>query len=340
MKPINGTTGNDRLYGTTNSESLFGGIGHDALYAGAGEDTLYGGDGHDLLYGEDGHDLLYGEDGHDYLDGGAGNDLLYGGTGNDYFYGGTGNDTIWGGTGNDTYQKYTKFDLTITDTQVVSAVETDTLNSIEVVIIDDDFFAKDYNIDASALTIRAELEGSRGGNNKIQGGSGNDKLVGNEGSDTLVGNGGNDTLDGTNLGFSSPGDIDVLTSNNQVGQDLVDQDLFVLGRTSGYNNVHYLDSGIAPNSGNASYARITDFDIINSPGELASEVDRIQLWGAASDYRLGMTTVNGQTGVGIYKTEGSVSNLLDDDLIGLVQGNGVDLNTLNLTDNTQFVYVV
>ena len=52
-----------------------------------------------------------------------------------------------------------------------------------------------------------------------------------------------------------------------------------------------------------------------------------------------MTTVNSQKGVGIFKKEGSVSNLLDDDLIGLVQGKGVDLNTLNLTDNNQFVYV-
>ena len=130
------------------------------------------------------------------------------------------------------------------------------------------------------------------------------------------------------------GAIDDLTSNNQV-----DRDLFILGKKSKNSNVFYLDSGIAPNSGNASYARITDFDIIDSPGELATQVDRIQLWGVASDYRLGRTTVNRNTGVGIFKKEGSVSNLLDDDLIGLVQGSGVNIRTLSLTDNNQFVYV-
>ena len=348
---LNGGTGNDTIWGGVGHDFLVGGVGHDTLDGGAGHDSLYGGVGNDKFYGYAGNDYLfggtgndefYGGTGNDLLDGGADNDtlygradndLLYGGAGNDLLDGGAGNDTIWGGTGYDTYQKYTKFDLTVTDTQVVSAVETDTLNSIEVVNITA-FSLKDYNIDASALTIRGELQGSTG-NDQIQGGSGNDRLRGYHGSDTLIGNGGNDTLDGTIFGFSDPGDIDVLTSNNQV-----DRDLFLLGRTSVNNKVYYLDSGIAPNSGNASYARITDFDIIDSPGELASEVDRIQLWGVASDYRLGMTTVNGQTGVGIYKTEGSVSNLLDDDLIGLVQGNGVDLNTLNLTDNTQFVYVV
>ena len=166
----------------------------------------------------------------------------------------------------------------------------------------------------------------------LYGGDGNDWLYGGDGNDWLFGDIGNDTLDGTFYGLSDPGEIDILTSNSPV-----DRDLFVLGGL-GNSNAYYLDSGTAPNSGNASYVRITDFDLKNSPKE--SLFDQIQLWGVASDYRLGMTTVNGQTGVGIYKIEGSVSNLLDDDLIGLVQGNGVNLNTLNLTDNNQFVYVV
>ena len=339
---IFGKAGKDLLYGKAGKDLLRGGAGNDFLYGGSGNDTIWGGADNDLLYGQADNDLLRGEAGNDTIFGGAGNDTIWGGAGNDLLYGGAGkdffvsiagNDTIFGGADNDKLMKFTRFDVTVTDTQIVSAVESVTFNSIEVVSIVA-FPLKDYNIDATALTIRGELQGSTG-NDKIQGGSGNDELRGHRGSDTLIGNGGNDTLDGTILGLSSPTDIDVLTSNNQV-----DRDLFVLGRTSGHNKVFYLDSGIAPNSGNATYARITDFDIIDSPGELATQVDRIQLSGAANDYRLAMTTVNGQTGVGIYKKEGSVSNLLDDDLIGLVQGNGVNLNTLNLTDNTQFVYVV
>ena len=332
MAIIYGAATSYMLYGTVINDKIFGEAGNDTLFGKAGNDTLFGKAGNDSLDGGADNDSLFGGADNDLLDGGAGNDLLDGGAGNDTLFSVAGNDTIYGGSGNDKLIRVTEFDVTVTDTQIVSAVESVSFNSIEVVTI----YAANLadNIDASALTIRGELNGSTG-NDKIQGGSGNDKLCGYSGSDTLIGNGGNDTLDGTMSGLGYLTDIDVLTSNNQV-----DQDLFVLGETSGFNQVYYLDSGIAPNSGNASYARITDFDIIDSPGELASEVDRIQLWGVASDYRLGMTTVNGQTGVGIYKTEGSVSNLLDDDLIGLVQGNGVDLNTLNLTDNTQFVYVV
>ena len=332
---IFGKAGDDRLYGRAGNDTLFGGANNDTLFGGANNDILFGGAGNDLLRDEAGNDTVFGGSGNDTIWGGSGNDLLYGQAGKDFFVSiaGNGNDTVFGGSGNDTLMRFTNSDVTVTDTQIVSAVESVSFNSIEAVTIAA-FLLKDCNIDATALTIRGRLQGSTG-NDKIQGGSGNDDLRGHRGSDTLIGNGGNDTLDGTIFGLSSPTDIDVLTSNNQV-----DRDLFVLGRTSGHNKVFYLDSGIAPNSGNASYARITDFDIIDSPGELATQVDRIQLWGVASDYRLAMTTVNGQTGVGIYKTEGSVSNLLDDDLIGLVQGNGVNLNTLNLTDNTQFVYVV
>ena len=315
MAIINGTATSNMLYGTVINDTLFGRAGNDTLFGRAGNDTLFGGADNDLL------------------DGGAGNDLLDGGAGNDTLFSVAGNDTIYGGSGNDKLIRVTEFDVTVTDTQIVSAVESVSFNSIEFVVI----FAGNLadNIDASALTIRGEFRGTDS-NDKIQGGSGNDKLCGYSGSDTLIGNGGNDTLAGTLFGFIDLGGIDVLTSNS-----LRDRDLFVLGGNLDYHhNVFYLDSGIAPNSGNASYARITDFDIIDSPGELATQVDRIQLSGVASDYRLAMTTVNGQTGVGIYKTEGSVSNLLDDDLIGLVQGNGVNLNTLNLTDNNQFVYVV
>ena len=232
------------------------------------------------------------------------NDKLIGTTGNDTLYGKAGHDKLDGLGGNDTLDGGGGIDW---------------------------LFGEGGNDRIYGGVGHDWLYGGTG-KDRIVGGTGNDWLSGGSGNDTLYGGTGNDTLLGGRYGVSTdPGEIDVLTSNSQN-----DRDLFVLGGL-GNSNAYYLDSGTAPNSGNASYARITDFDLKNSPKE--SLFDRIQLWGVASDYRLGMTTVNSQTGVGIYKTEGSVSSLLDDDLIGLVQGRGVNLNTLNLTDNNQFVYV-
>ena len=249
------------------------------------------------LLGEKGNDSLDGGGGKDYLDGGSGKDTLLGGANNDWLFGEGGNDWLFGEGGNDWL--FGGYNNDILD----GGGGKDTLSGIK-------------------------------GNDTLYGGGGNDRVVGGSGNDKLYGGTGNDTLFGGTYGVSTDlGEIDVLTSNS-----LLDRDLFVLGGQLGNrNNAYYLDSGTDPNSGNASYARITDFDLKNSPKE--SLFDRIKLSGVASDYRLGMTTVNSQKGVGIYKIEGSVSSLLDDDLIGLVQGRGVNLNTLNLTDNNQFVYV-
>ncbi len=114
-----------------------------------------------------------------------------------------------------------------------------------------------------------------------------------------------------------------------------DQDTFVLGTGFIFGQVLY-DS-----AGNADYARITDFDLINFAGELATQADRIQLRGSASDYRLvNNLNVGGFIGVGIYDRN-VIANPFDDDLIGLVQGvtAGNGFGQLNLTNTTQFTYV-
>ncbi len=111
---------------------------------------------------------------------------------------------------------------------------------------------------------------SGGGNDTLNGGSGNDILNGGNGNDSLLGGSGNDILTG-----GGDGQIDVLTSGS-----FADQDTFVLGTGFIFGQVLY-DS-----AGNADYARITDFDLIDFVGELATQVDRIQLRGSASGYRL------------------------------------------------------
>jgi hypothetical protein len=114
----------------------------------------------------------------------------------------------------------------------------------------------------------------------------------------------------------------------------LDQDTFVLGTAGLFGSLLY-DS-----SGNADFAVITDFDLINLVVEPSTQVDRIQLRGSASDYRLqDNVTVGGYTGVGIY--DGNSPSVFDDDLLGIVQGvtAGNILGQLNLSNSTQFVFV-
>jgi Ca2+-binding RTX toxin-like protein len=163
------------------------------------------------------------------------------------------------------------------------------------------------------------------GNDSINGGTGNDSLIGGLGNDSLNGGIGNDILLG-----GGDGQIDVLTSGGSV-----DRDTFVLG-TAGI-----LGSVLYDSAGNRDFARITDFDLINLVGELASQVDRIQLRGAEANYRLQNGVVaGGFTGVGIFDRN-VIANPFDDDLIGLVQGvtAGGGFGQLNLANATQFVYV-
>ncbi len=163
------------------------------------------------------------------------------------------------------------------------------------------------------------------GNDLLNGGAGNDILNGGAGNDLLIGGTGNDLLIG-----GGDGQIDVLTSGS-----LFDQDTFVLGTGGIFGSILY-DS-----VGNADFARITDFDLIDFVGEPANQVDRIQLRGAAADYRLANGVVaGGFVGVGIFDRNSTIA-AFDDDLIGLVQGvtTGSVFGQLNLNNATQFVFV-
>jgi Ca2+-binding RTX toxin-like protein len=157
------------------------------------------------------------------------------------------------------------------------------------------------------------------GNDILNGGAGNDILNGGNGNDILIGGAGNDILAG-----GGDRQIDVLTSGSGL-----DRDTFVLGTGGIFGQVLY-DA-----VGNADFARITDFDI-RSGAEPVTQVDRIQLRGTAANYSLDRVTLGSVRGTGIYDRNGTLTDN-DDDLIGFIQG--VDDNSLSLTNPTQFVFV-
>lgn len=143
-----------------------------------------------------------------------------------------------------------------------------------------------------------------GGNDELLGGGGNDQLLGGIGNDSLNGGGGNDTLIGYQGGVNP--EIDSLRGD-------VGADLFVLGDSS---TVFYGQAGLS------DYAVIRDFK--------TTQLDRIQLKGQASDYRIGVSPIAGLSGAAIFLKAG-------DDLIGVLRS--VNPNQVNLDNASQFVYV-
>lgn len=316
---ITAGSGNNSITATSFSGStvVLGLGGNDTIRGGSGTDSLRGGTGNDFLQGNSGNDILRGEDGDDILRGNAGNDNLV------------------GGTGTDRVVESGNFNYTLTNSQLLGN-GTDSLSSIEAATL---VAGSSGNIiNASGFSGTTTIL-ARSGNDLVEGGSGADRILGNDGIDTIRGNAGNDnltggrgtdvvvggsgddTLTGTDFVARGVGERDLLTSGSTL-----DRDLFVLGES---NRVYYLDSGA---SSTPSFARISDFDLFGSLR------DQIQLEGTDTDYRLEAVTVSGFSGVGIFKREGTVDTF-DDDLIGLVQGNGVNTNSLDLNNSNQFVYV-
>ena len=370
----NGNFGTDTLVGVERIyfglggayDVVTGGTGGDFLRSGTAWSIIVGGGGNDLLNGKDDYfDTLHGGTGKDTLDCGRGKDILTGGTGADRFVFDSvadGLDTItdfnsaqsdliqisasgFGGITNTNDFSFNSANNTLSfkQDQIAILQGVTTFDIATSLVLYDMPKGGTGNETLKGGTSNDTLNGGGGnetiygfkGNDKLNGGGGNDLLLGGTGNDTLNGGTGNDTLDGTSFGLSNPKEIDVLTSNSEV-----DQDLFVLGETSGHNKVYYLDPGVGPHYHNESYAKITDFDIINSPGELATQVDRIQLFGVASDYVLSWLNINGQIGVGISKIETDVFRRTGYDLIAFVRGDGVNIDTIDLNDSNQFVYVM
>jgi len=174
---------------------------------------------------------------------------------------------------------------------------------------DDDVFGNNGNDRLLGENGNDTLDGGAG-NDVLNGGNNNDLLIGGSGNDILVGGLGNDTLIGTDDSLTNPGagERDVLRGNSGA-------DLFVLGDTM---NVFYDDDGTTIALGNVGRATIQGFEM---------GIDKIQLYGAAGDYRL-IATVVGNTN--IYENTGSVR-----ELIGVVEGT----TGLSLSSSSQFSFV-
>jgi len=325
---IFGLDGNDTISALGTNDTLNGGAGNDTLNGGAGNDLLNGGTGNDSLIGGTGTDTLNGGDGNDIIRSDGDGGIYRGDAGNDVMFSGLGTETMDGGTGVDL------IDHTAFSGNYVFNMTTGLTNFGGESYINFENATMGAGNDNVTGNASANVINGGAGNDTLNGGAGNDSLIGGTGTDTLNGGAGNDSLIGGTgndiLNGGGDGQIDVLTSGS-----LFDQDTFVLGTGGIFGSILY-DS-----VGNADFARITDFDLIDFIGEPANEVDRIQLRGAVADYRLANGVVaGGFLGVGIFDRNSTI-NPFDDDLIGLVQGvtTGGAFGQLNLTNATQFVFV-
>ncbi|MGF1522101.1 MAG: hypothetical protein ACFBSF_07260 [Leptolyngbyaceae cyanobacterium] len=304
-----GTPGNDVLTGTTGNDAIRGNAGEDILAGAEGDDIISGGPGDDVISGNPGNDTILGGLGDDYIGGGKGSDRLGGRDGDDVLngrddddllLGGLGNDVLIGGEGNDTAYGEAGDDIFSgsrgMDTLVGGAGN-------------DQLFAGKENDTLSGGSGDDHLEG-RDDDDRLMGGTGDDTLIGGEGEDTLI---------GAASIQRGRGEADILTGG--AGELDTQTDTFVLGDVDGV----FYDDGNTSSQGISDFALITDF---------FCSFDVIQLAGAAADYRLEDSLVNGVAGTLIlWNGDGS----LEGELIGLLQS--VESSSLDLNNSSQFQYV-
>jgi Ca2+-binding RTX toxin-like protein len=135
--------------------------------------------------------------------------------------------------------------------------------------------------------------------------------------DLIVGMSSDDVISGVPTGslLNGRGSFDTLTGNGG-------NDLFVLGTSS---DVYYNDGQLS-RSGSVDFATISDF----------SAGDRIQLKGAATDYRLSSSAISGISGTLVSWRAAAGAGSVDE-VIGFVQG--LQPSALSLTNSSQFLYV-
>jgi Ca2+-binding RTX toxin-like protein len=306
---LSGGAGNDIVLGGTGDDFVEGNDGNDTLYGSLGNDTLFGETGSDTLYGETGDDTLYGGAGDDSLDGGAGNDTLIDSNGNDILFGGDGNDILSGGDSNNildsnnlldggngydiaTYSgAYSDYVTTVISDGAVQVIRkdrySDKLFGIERITFANgayDVYVGDAGDDnqTAAPNVWSLLSG-RAGNDTLSGGAGNDTLSGDDGNDTLIGGLGNDTLTGGAGDDYLNGYGSTVTNDSQFDYLTggTGWDTFVLGEKG---KVFYNETG-------DGYAVIQDWH--PATGGMDAEIDRVQLAGNASQYKVNFTSVNG-----------------------------------------------
>jgi Ca2+-binding RTX toxin-like protein len=323
---INGNAGDDLIFGDASfSENLdLVGIGNDTIKGGKGNDAIFGQNGEDSLLGGAGNDLVSGGNDNDILKGGKGNDRLFGQDGEDKLLGQKGDDTLEGGNGNDL---------------IIGNQGKDTLRG-------DSFAGQPFSTASGNDTLIGGggddiLDGGRG-DDILVAQNGDDQLVGGQGNDELNGGSGKDKLIGTDTVFFAPqqfgfgaGERDTLTGGRG-------NDTFVLGLAEALtrtedgtdgtvNDVVLYDDGNVNNIGTQGYALIEDFGYIGD--YFIRGVDKIQLAGSESEYSLGASPIDGIDGTGIFLNEGQNTP----ELIGIVKR--ISEDTLNLSDNNQFIFV-
>ncbi|WP_188916187.1 cadherin domain-containing protein, partial [Caulobacter rhizosphaerae] len=249
---IAGGVDDDTLYGQNGDDTLHGGFNNDFLSGGAGADWLYGDTGDDTVFGGTGADRLFGGRGTDYLSGEDGDDTFYVDSADGVFFdtynGGAGFDTIMASSTIYAEAIYgvEKIDiggLTSTELQFSAAdttVDLTGVNTTALVIIRTGAGA-DHLIDNDSSHVLFGDDGAdvliaRGGDDLLLGGAGDDDLDGGDGEDTFYflgtsggfdrisgGAGVEDTItvgdgaggmagDGTVIGLSSVGGIEVISA--------------------------------------------------------------------------------------------------------------------------------
>lgn len=193
--------------------------------------------------------------------------------------GGSGNDLLIGRGGNDTYIVNTALDV---------IQEANTPNEIDTVRA-----SSQYTLDANVerLYLIGTAINGLGNNlaNTIVGNAAINNLFGYGRNDTLNGAAGNDSLTGSSVDGGAA-EVDKL-----IGGD--GKDTFVLGTING----RFYDEGTASKAGKGNYALIADFTV---------GADRLQLKGAADDYRLGASGVDGVKGSGLFLETGATDELI------------------------------
>lgn len=270
--------GNDTVTSGTGGNVIQGGLGNDTLTAG----NATPGNGADRIDGGAGNDTITGGSGTNFLTGDAGNDTLGGGAGASTLAGGAGINILNGGTGNSTADYFDSsvgvtVTLALATAQHVSALQTDTLNSIENLI------GSTHNDMLTASTSAA---------NTLTGGAGADHLIAGGGHDTFNYTGSRDstsTTYDTVTGFNTALDkfefafavtaIDAGITRGHLSASTFDSDLAVAANAS--HLAAHSAALFTPNSGTLQGDTFLIIDANGRAGYQAGQDVVIELTGAA-----------------------------------------------------------